>query len=102
VLCEGETDTLTALAAGLPAVGVPGVGHAQGSFSKAFGMLYEDARRIVVAFDNDEAGEKAAHVLQVRFPQARRLAFPGGVTDLNDWWLRARQELTGKLRELVE
>jgi hypothetical protein len=63
--------------------------------------LYEDARRIILGLDNDQAGDRAAGQLATLWPQAKRLTFPAEVGDLNDWWRSDKKELTGRLQEMA-
>ncbi len=51
-VCEGETDTVAAWMAGLPAVGVPGVTSWKPPFARVFMN-----REVVVLADNDDSGE---------------------------------------------
>lgn len=51
-ICEGETDTITAWMAGVPAVGIPGATSWKPAFSRVFRN-----REVVVLADNDDNGE---------------------------------------------
>lgn len=91
VICEGEPDTLTAAALGLPAVGLFGC---TGMFKHAHKL--ENIPKIYIALDNDDGTEKAldfellkfqaklpdTELLRVRIPH---LAGPGEKVDLNDY-----------------
>lgn len=81
-VCEGEFDTLTAIANGLPAVGVSGAGL----FNKKWLRLFSTAT-VIVAFDGDAAGVKASNKLVEWFKEIRTRAFrfetPDGY-DLNE------------------
>lgn len=58
-LCEGVVDTLTFLCRNISAVGVPGV-----TSFKAEWVPYFKGKKVVVAFDPDEAGRRGAVVAQ--------------------------------------
>ena len=96
---EGEFDTLSLIAAGYPAIGIPGASIAKKVFASEWRLLFDTAQ-VVVGFDPDETGEAAA----VRFGQAfapRSTIFeryPEGVADWNDWW---RQDPDG-MKESLE
>ncbi len=82
---EGEMDTLTLVALGLRAVGIPGASLAK-SFKKAWKLLFEDAF-VVVAFDNDTAGQGAAVRMEAAFaPRSASLKPPLEGQDINDYW----------------
>ena len=85
--CEGEVDALTAIRAGLPAIGVPGVGISQKIFEGSWRLLFDTAT-VVVAFDDDEAGRAASLRLAEAFAPRSFVfdVFPDGVKDLNEWW----------------
>lgn len=54
LICEGEVDALSALSAGLKAVGSIGVG----GFNLAWSYLMEHCDDVVIAFDNDKTGKQ--------------------------------------------
>ena len=84
---EGEFDTLSLIAAGLPAIGIPGASIAKKVFASEWRLLFDTAQ-IVVAFDPDETGEAAAVRLGQAFAPRSTIfnKYPDGVADLNDWW----------------
>jgi DNA primase len=82
-VCEGCIDTLSAGLLGLPAVGVPGVQ----SFRDDWFYRFRSASRVVILFDNDEAGHTQAYELRSRFRQKGFTAeawFPATGNDVND------------------
>ena len=83
-LCEGAIDTLSLLEKGFHAVGIPGVG----SFKREW-VSYFKGKKIIIAFDADEAGDKGADfvlkMLRADGLDASRLQMPPG-TDINAWF----------------
>ena len=61
-LCEGEYDTLSVIDCGFDAVGTQGVS----TFNRTWARLFSGAT-VIIAFDGDSAGRKAAHDLQTIF-----------------------------------
>ncbi len=82
---EGEVDTLTLAALGLRAIGLPGAALGS-SFRREWKFLFDGAF-IVVAFDNDEAGQEAAKKVKHAFEPQSALFLPPEGMDINDWWL---------------
>lgn len=95
VITEGELDALVLSQMGFQAIGIPGANVWQPGWD---GYL-EGMRRVWVAFDPDEAGDRGAEKLIERLgPKARRLRLPCDVTD----WVsqgHGAQELTDIMRE---
>ena len=58
-LCEGVIDTLTLIEKKMPAVGVPGVQ----AFKASFVPLFKN-KKVVLCFDNDEAGRMGSKIVQ--------------------------------------
>ena len=56
---EGEIDALVLTYLGYPAIGIPGAAIGNRVFQGAWKRLF-DGMQVVVAFDNDEAGQAAA------------------------------------------
>lgn len=79
---EGEYDTLSLIRVGIPAIGIPGAAVA-GRFRNEWRLLFDGCLHIVLALDNDKAGNDAASKLLQVWPQAERWNLPEGV-DLND------------------
>lgn len=83
---EGELDTLILLQYGVPAIGLSGATkYAHPLFQQAWSLLFAKAR-IVIATDNDGAGNKAAQDIASVYPHAGRFEMPDGY-DINDWHL---------------
>lgn len=84
VICEGEFDALSLRQLGIAAVAVPGANVWQ----DAWDGYFIDMRRIWLAFDPDEAGEKGAKKLLDKFgPRVKsiRLEHDGSPVDVTDW-----------------
>lgn len=79
VVCEGEIDTLSAMSAGIKAIGLPGANV----FHRAWVHLLDHVDDLVIAFDGDAAGKDAAARLKGILPHARIEPLPDGM-DLND------------------
>lgn len=93
-VCEGEFDTISAVQAGLPAIGIPGAQAWQTVYSRA--LRY---RKVVVLADNDDHGEgmKFAEKVQSDVRGARIKRMPEGM-DVNNYLVEFGEE---KLREYV-
>lgn len=59
VICEGEIDAMTAWQCGVKAVGVPGANV----WKAEWAYLFRNCDEVIIAFDNDEAGDKGAHTI---------------------------------------
>lgn len=81
-ICEGELDTITAMACGIDAVGVPGATAWQPHFREAF-YGYET---VFVLCDGDEAGHKFGRSIAESLPNAKVIPCPPG-EDVNSWML---------------
>jgi len=88
---EGEIDCLVMVYLGYPAVGIPGA-TIGARFHRSWKMLYEEAE-VVVAFDNDEAGQTAAEKLAAVFQPHSRLFIPPEGMDINEWWQANPEDL---------
>ncbi|THV39665.1 hypothetical protein FAB82_17505 [Glycomyces buryatensis] len=86
-ICEGEWDTMTALAYGLHAVGVPGVKAWKPYMAGAFAG-YKKVR-IIAQMDDDGQSVKWANELASQIPAAVVQHCPHGL-DLNDAHLAGR------------
>jgi hypothetical protein len=73
-ICEGEFDTITALAVGVEAVGVPGATSWQPHFRDPF-LGYET---VYVLADGDEAGYRFARTIAETLPNAKIIPCPPG------------------------
>jgi len=97
VVCEGEFDALLLAQEAGDLVGVVALGSAANKVEaiKAGLPYLLDVKRLLVATDNDEEGERAAAYLLEWTERARRLRVPQG-NDVTDFW-----EAGGDLREWV-
>ncbi|AGK87342.1 DNA primase [Mycobacterium phage PattyP] len=77
-LCEGEADTITATAAGIPAVGVPGAQAWKEHFREPF-LGY---REVLILADGDDAGMQFAETVAGVLPNAKIIPMPDG-SDVN-------------------
>lgn len=62
-VCEGLTDTLGLVGVGVPAVGIAGAGNIDLEVLRAF-----EGKKVILAFDNDAAGEAGARKLREVLP----------------------------------
>ncbi len=93
-ICEGEFDTMSAVQAGIPAVGVPG--------SKAWSPVFRLAfkyRKVIILADNDDHGEglQMAENIMQSVPGARVVLMPEG-EDVNSFLVKNDEKA---LRELA-
>jgi DNA primase catalytic core len=99
VLCEGIPDTLSVLAAGLPACGIYGT---QG-WTDELQVHFRSCRRVYVALDRDAAGR--AIPLAKRFGLRGRVLTPppelGPKGDLNDWLVQIAHRDPQRFRALL-
>jgi DNA primase len=84
LICEGETDTLTALSHGYAAVGIPGWSH----FKPAWVELF-CGKTVFLVLDADRAGDQGVRDIARTFDRAglplpRRVTLPAG-SDLNEF-----------------
>ena len=91
LICEGESDTWTALSYGFPAVGSPGAKGFKAAWVESFrGIEDADGRsRVYLVLDADMAGEKGSLVvadlfLKAGLPVPLRITLPSGM-DLTDF-----------------
>lgn len=95
LMCEGETDTLSAAQLGYTTVGIPGAN----CFNKDWIDLFPDDFPLISCLDQDKAGQRGTEILVEAFgPLIRVLQLPPG-EDLNDY-VRANSE--EDMRSLVE
>ena len=100
---EGEMDTLTLIAADLPAIGIPGASSAKNVFASEWKLLFDTAT-IVVAFDNDDAGQKAGLRVAAAFAPHSHIfnRYPDGMNDWNEWWVDDADGMRQTLRRFRE
>jgi DNA primase len=93
-VCEGEFDTISAVQAGLPAIGIPGANAWQSVYGRA--LRY---RKVVVLADNDDHGEglKFAKTVQQDVRGSRIKLMPEGM-DVNSFLVAHGED---KLKEYV-
>lgn len=87
-VCEGEFDAMSAVQAGLPAIGIPGAN----SWQSVYGRLLR-FRRVVILADNDDHGEgmKFAETVQASTRGARIVLMPKG-HDVNSFLIENQEE----------
>ena len=91
LVCEGESDTWTALSAGFAAVGVPGAQNFKTAWVEAF-RPFADAggrSRVYLVPDADKAGQEGSRIiaglfLKAGLPVPLKLTIPAG-KDLNEY-----------------
>ncbi len=92
IICEGEIDSLSYYEAGIPnAVSVPNGAQSLGQTDRS-GFLWEAREiidkmdKIIIASDNDEAGERMADEISRRIGKHRcyRIEYPEACKDAND------------------
>lgn len=93
-VCEGEFDTMSAVQAGLPAIGIPGANAWQSVYSRA--LRY---RKVVILADNDDHGEglKFAKTVQADIRGSRIKLMPEGM-DVNSYLVKFGEDM---LKEYV-
>lgn len=80
VMCEGEFDVITLTHLHLPAVGVPGAYK----FAKHWPRALQGWDRIVLFYDDDEAGQKLVDRVMPNMPEVIPMTAPHGAKDLNE------------------
>ena len=87
-ICEGELDTVAVAQAGIPAVGIPGVG----GWKQHYSRLFDGIPRIFVIADNDTSkpdsnpGQEFARKVCEELPSALNIVLPAGM-DANSYLL---------------
>ena len=99
LICEGESDTWTALSYGFAAVGSPGAKGFKEAWVESFwGIIDEAGRsRVYLVMDADKAGEEGEVVIAGLFrtaglPVPLKLVLPPGM-DLTDYMKEGKKEL---------
>ena len=94
LVCEGESDTWTALSAGYAAVGTPGARNFKEAWTEDFRPFVDpDGRsKVILTLDADKAGKEGARTIASRFrkcglPMPLSLAIPEG-KDLSEYLQR--------------
>lgn len=83
ILTEGHIDALSAVQLGYTAVAVPGVTR----FNQEWFQHFKHVKKVIILFDNDDAGKKAATELRAQFRLNSITAdtlFPANHKDLNE------------------
>lgn len=95
ILCEGETDTLS-MAEVFPEYGVLGIPGADTAEKAIKGSLHvlKTFNRIIVSFDNDEAGNKARDTAISLLPAGKTFIanLPSEVNDINELLVADRRD----------
>mgnify|MGYP001597116784 CR=1 FL=1 len=86
IIVEGEMDALACLEAGIEAVSIPnGAGSGDKlKFLESDERIFKDAKRIILALDNDAPGKATAEELARRLGKYRCLQISNPLKDLND------------------
>lgn len=88
LICEGLPDAYVAASSGFEAIAVLGAGYPDRRVVDAI-VRHQPRGRVVVAFDNDDAGrrgnESLVRMLGERGVGPETLTLPDGVNDLSDW-----------------
>lgn len=95
ILCEGESDTMS-MAEVFPefgVLGVPGADHTEKSIKGSLHVL-KTFQRIIIAFDNDEAGGKARDTALALLPPGKTYVanLPSEVKDINELLVADRRD----------
>lgn len=85
VVCEGEIDCITAVQAGIPAVGIPGAS----AWKAHYRTLFEGYERVIILADNDDkgAGEEFAKKVAEEVPAPAIIKLPEG-EDVNSFYVK--------------
>jgi DNA primase len=83
-VCEGEIDCITAIQAGLPAVGIPGAS----AWKEHYSTLFEGYERVIILADNDDKGAGAEFAKKVagEVPDPAIVTLPEG-HDVNSFYV---------------
>lgn len=96
VVCEGEIDCMTAVQAGLPAIGIPGAS----AWKPHYFTLFEGYERVMILADNDDkgAGKDFAAKVAEEVPAPAVILMPDG-EDVNSFYVKhGAAELRGLLK----
>ena len=102
VVTEGVIDALSAVSAGYGAAALLGSGTVN---EHAIAQLEEVGRPLILALDNDPAGQRTTAQLQAALQSrdvvASTLAIPEGLGDLNDWHVACGRDWPQTLRSAI-
>ena len=84
-VCEGEIDCITAVQAGIPAVGIPGAN----AWKDHYSALFEGYERVIILADNDDkgAGKEFAQKVANEVPDPKIITLPEG-EDVNSFYVK--------------
>lgn len=82
-VCEGEIDTITLTACGIPAVGVPGVNN----WKKHYSRILQDFETVYVFADGDQPGQDFAKHLAREVSATKIIQMPDG-EDVNSMFCK--------------
>ena len=101
-VCEGEIDCITAVQAGIPAIGLPGAS----SWKDHYSTLFEGYERVIILADNDDkvkpdgtrAGDEFSKKVAGEVPSPAIIKMPEG-EDVNSFYVKhGAQELRALLK----
>lgn len=87
ILCEGEFDTMLTWQAAMGEIGTATLGNSTTRPSSTRLSELRALRRVLLAYDNDAAGDKAVAELGALLPNAWRMPPTSGI-DVTDFWRR--------------
>ncbi|MEO3857463.1 toprim domain-containing protein [Acrocarpospora sp. B8E8] len=98
-VCEGEIDTMTAVQAGIPAIGVPGVS----SWRPEWAMPLEQYDVVYVLADNDDTGQgrEMGNLIAAQLDNVRVVLCPRG-HDVNSLYLTHGKDAVWRLVDIRE
>jgi DNA primase len=84
-VCEGEIDCITAVQAGIPAIGIPGAS----AWKDHYSSLFEGYERVIILQDNDDKGAGADFAKKVagEVPAPAIIKLPEG-EDVNSFYVK--------------
>ncbi len=91
VLCEGESDTITLAYAGIPAFGISGAPHGwKSEYAKQ--PVLENAKRILVIQEPDDAGQKLVEKIARCFPAGKVWVVKLPAKDPSELWINSKTD----------
>lgn len=100
ILSEGETDAITLVQEGFPAVGVPGVQGFKKEWVSKFG-----GKKVFICFDGDEAGlshrQNLLALLREAGVESHPVNLPEGIKDINQLYLKNKVEFPKTVSFLI-
>ena len=95
VLCEGEFDTITMTALGIPAVGIPGANNWKAHHYR----ILQGYSRYVMFYDDDKPGRELVKTVRAKLPDVIPVAPPGGFHDVSEAYVAGKAD---DIRRLVK